>query len=605
MPTLLTCQSLSKSYSSKTLFQGVALGIEEGERLGLIGPNGSGKSTLLKILAGFEPPDTGQITRRKGLRIGYVAQNDNFPPEATALSLVESAIDQLHEPHERHLHAELTLRKIGFQNPDQPAGQMSGGWRKRLAIAVQVARQVDLLLMDEPTNHLDVAGIWWLENLLEESDAASVVVTHDRYFLEESCSRVLELSRAYPEGTFTVDGPYSAFLRRRAEFLTAQRNEQQSLANQVRKDIEWLRRGAKARRTKAKGRIDASFERMDELADLKERNAPARAAGIDFAATGRKTHKLIEAKGLGKTLGDRKLFSHLDLTLSPGTRVGLIGTNGSGKTTLIGVLTGQTPPDTGAIKRADNLRIVTFTQQRQELDRGQSLKEALSPIGDTFFHLGRPTHVAAWAQRFLFRTEQFNTAVGDLSGGEQARILIARLMLHPADVLILDEPTNDLDIASLEVLEESVEEFPGAVLLVTHDRFMMERLATEILALDGRGSQRSFASYHQWQSWWEQVEADRAAESHPVAKPQAVEIHSTEAPVRKKLSYKEQRELDQMEANILAAEQAAKEIEAKLADPAVASDHKKTPRLYADLGAAHDKVRALYDRWAELEAKIS
>jgi ATP-binding cassette subfamily F protein uup len=607
MSTLLTSSNLAKTFAAHRLFERVCMGIAEGERLGMIGPNGSGKSTLLKILAGIYQPDEGEIIYRKNLRMGYVAQTDVFPAEQTVQQIVENAIDQIHDEHDRAIHATRTLERIGFTKLEQTFGELSGGWRKRLAIACQLAREVDLLLMDEPTNHLDVEGILWLEEMLEDAPFALIVVTHDRCFLEDVCTRVLELSTAYPEGTFTVQGPYSEFLRRKAEFLEAQQQQQVALASKVRRDIEWLSRGAKARRTKAKGRIEASHDRMAELAELQRRNTPQKAAEIDFAATGRKTKNIVVAKGIAKSLGGRELFRGLDLTLSPGMRLGLIGSNGSGKTTLIRLLSGKLEPDAGSITRAEGLRVVTFTQQREELDRKQSLRDALSPIGDTVHYNGRSLHVVSWAERFLFRRDQFNTAVGDLSGGEQARILIARLMLQPADLLILDEPTNDLDIPSLEVLEESLEEFPRAVVLVTHDRFMLERLATDVLGLDGRGNARSFASYHQWQRWWEEEQENREPEqAAKPAKPQAEAtpvVAAAAAPAKKKLSYKEQRELETMEANILAAEERVKELEAKTHDPAVASDHRKLTELYTQLGEATAKVSQLYNRWAELEAK--
>ena len=611
MAILLSCQSLSKSFGPRPLFEGVSMGVDEGERLGLIGPNGSGKSTLLKILAGLEQPDTGEVTQRRNLRASYVAQRDEFAPDADVRSAVASAlVEQLHDEHEREIKAERTLLAVGFTRFDQKVAALSGGWRKRLAIARALVTEPDLLLMDEPTNHLDLEGVLWLESFLDEAPMAVIVVTHDRYFLEDVCTRVLELSKAYPQGTFTVDGPYSEFLRRRGEFLTAQAKEQQSLATKVREDIRWLSRGAKARRTKAKGRIEEAGQRAEELADLQSRNTPARAAAIDFTATGRQTKNLLVAKGISKTLGGKPLFRDLELTLSPGTCVGLLGPNGSGKTTLINVLTGALPPDTGTVKPAEGLRVVTFTQHREDLDPKQSLRDALCPISDVLYFRGQAVHINTWATRFLFRTDQLNTAVGDLSGGEQARILIARLMLEPADLLILDEPTNDLDIASLEVLEESLASFPGAVLLVTHDRYMLMRLSTFVLGLDGRGNAKTFADYSQWQAAKDRLEAEQAKARAAAAKaiaPKATADPSKEArpaPVGKvKLSYKEQQEWSTIEDRIMCAEEEVKVLEAKTADPALMSDHKKLNEAFAALGTAQANVAALYARWEELAAK--
>ena len=611
MAMLLSCQSLSKSFGPRPLFEEVSMGIAEGERLGLIGPNGSGKSTLLKILAGLEQPDTGELTSKRNLRVSYVAQRDEFAEGATALSAVIAALGQtMHDDHDCEVAAERVLEKVGFPDFHQPVSAMSGGWRKRLAIARAIVTEPDLLLMDEPTNHLDLEGVLWLETFLADAPMAMIVVTHDRYFLEDVCSRVLELSKAYSQGTFTVEGPYSEFLRRRADFLAAQLKEQQSLATKVREDLRWLGRGAQARRTKAKGRIEEAGQRMEELNDLKNRNAPNRAAEISFSATGRQTRNLLVAKQISKSLGGKGLFSDLEVTLSPGSCIGLLGPNGSGKTTLINVLTEKLAPDTGMVKLADGLRIVTFTQHREELDPKQSLRDALCPVSDVLYFRDQAIHINTWATRFLFRTDQLNTSVGDLSGGEQARILIARLMLQPADLLILDEPTNDLDIASLEVLEESLSSFPGAVLLVTHDRYMLARLSTQILALDGRGNAKFYAGYEQWESLKERAEEEaptkevvRKKEAQvqggDVATPQAAGTGG-----KVKLTYKEQRDWDTIEQRILEAEEEVKTLEKRTTDPAIVSDHRKLNEAYEVLGKAQVNVAALYERWAELEAKI-
>ncbi|MEX0775729.1 MAG: ABC-F family ATP-binding cassette domain-containing protein [Phycisphaeraceae bacterium] len=608
MSMLLSCQSLSKSFGARPLFEGVSLGVAVGERLGVIGPNGSGKSTLLKLLAGLELPNTGELVRRQGLRLGYVPQADAFLAGATPLSVVADALlPRGHEEHEAQTLATQALERVGFTRPDQPAAELSGGWRKRLSIARELALEPDLLLLDEPTNHLDLEGILWLEDLLEAAPFALIVVSHDRYFLEAAATRVLELSRAYPQGTFTVQGPYSEFLRRRAEFLDAQAKQEQSLASKVRQDIAWLSRGAKARRTKAKGRIQDAGQRQTELADLRQRNASSagRAADIAFAGTGRQTRNLLVAGGLSKRLGGRTLFRNLDLTLSPGMCLGLLGPNGSGKTTLLGILAGETEPDAGTIKRADGLRVVTFTQHREDLDPRQSLRDALCPVSDTVFFRGRAVHINTWAKRFLFDTAQLKVSVGDLSGGEQARILIANLMLQPADLLILDEPTNDLDIASLEVLEESLADFPGAVVLVTHDRFMLDRLSTQVLGLDGQGAASFSPNYAQWLA----VQQRRARSPAPVkaaasnAAPDTSRDKPQGAAKARRLSYNEQREWDRIENQILAAEAEVNTLEAQVNDPTILADHRRLQECCNELHTAQAQVARLYERWAELETK--
>jgi len=602
MATLLYGQSLSKSFGSRPLFQQVNIAVEDNARMGLIGPNGSGKSTLLKILAGKEEPDDGTLTARRGVRIGYVAQTDSFDPCATALSVVADAIANSggahHDHHECETLAAVILDKVGFETFDQLVESLSGGWRKRLAIARELAYEPELLLLDEPTNHLDVQGIEWLEDLIDDARFAVVVVTHDRYFLEEVTTKIVELSQAYEDGTFEVDGPYSEFLERRADFLASQAQQQQSLAGKVRQDIKWLRRGAKARRTKNKGHIQDAAVRAAQLSDLQQRNAPRDAAAIEFTNTGRQTRNLLVATGISKSLGGKPLFANLDLTLSPGTCLGLLGPNGSGKTSLIKVLTGELPPDAGSIKRADGLRSATFTQRRAELDRKISLREALCPIGDTIFYNGRSIHITSWAKRFLFRTDQLNVPVGDLSGGEQARILLAEIMCKPADLLILDEPPNDLDIPSLEVLEQSLAEFPGSVLLVTHDRFMLDRLATQVVGLNGKGDARLFPSCSQWLASLEE-----ACEAPPETKRPAPKPAAPAQPKSRKLTYNEQREWDQIESKIHAAEEQAAELEKQMNDPKLLNDHQRLTDHCKKLEKVQADIAAMYDRWAELEAK--
>jgi ABC transport system ATP-binding/permease protein len=603
MSLLLSCRSLAKSYGPRPLFENLALGISDGERLGLIGPNGSGKSTLLRILAGVETPDAGNFTRRKGVRVGYVPQADAFPPGATPLSFVVDGLrdDATHDEgaHEGETRASIVLGRLGFSRFDQSAADLSGGWRKRLSLARELAREPDVLLLDEPTNHLDVEGILWLEDLLEDARFAVVVVTHDRYFLEEVAERIVELNAAYPAGTFDVEGPYSKFLEERAAFLDAQASQQANLSSRVREDIAWLKRGARARRTKAKGRIQDAAQRMASLADLERRNAPPPAAGIEFGATGRRTRDLLVAEGVSKSLGGRPLFSGVDLTLVPGSCLGLLGPNGSGKTTLIRVLTGALDPDGGVIRPAPGLRIATFTQDRGALDPRQTLRKALCSDGDTVLLRGEGVHVSSWARRFLFRPDQLDVPVGELSGGEQARILIAELMRQPADLLILDEPTNDLDIASLEVLEASLEEFPGAVLLVTHDRFMLDRLSTQVLGLDGRGGAKLLADVSQWLAAQE-ADAARTAAIPPTAKPVSRPT-AADRPIR--LTFNEQREWGQIEARIQAAEARAAELSQRLHSPELLADHQKLHESYRLLESVQAEVATLYERWAELDAK--
>jgi ATP-binding cassette subfamily F protein uup len=599
MSLLLRCDSLSKSFGTRALFTNISISFDDAERTGLIGPNGSGKSTLLKILAGIETHDSGRITTRRNLRLGYLPQEDRFEPGLTVEQVMQNALrDEAADEHEKHTRIRIQLGKMGFERADQAAESLSGGWKKRLALARELIRGPDLLLLDEPTNHLDLEGILWLEDLLSNATFSFLLVSHDRYFLENVTNRVVELNRTYADGYLSLNGSYSDFVARREERLEAQSAQQRALAGKVRREVEWLRRGAKARTTKAKGRIEQAGKFMEDLAELKARNAQAGAVQIDFAATDRRTRKLLTAKDIAKQIGGRTLFEHLNLVLSPGMKLGLLGPNGSGKSTLIRLLAGDLEPDAGEVWRADGLKIVLFEQGRATLDKSQTLRRALSPLGDTLQFRGSPMHVSGWARKFLFRPEQLDMPVGDLSGGEQSRVLIARLMLQPADLLILDEPTNDLDIASLEVLEESLSEFPGALVLVTHDRFMLDRIATELLALDGKGGVRPFASLSQWQA--AQAQEDDQGSTAARA-PKRAGQPAAASP--KRLTWKEQRELEQMEDRILEAEETLHARQKRMEDPAVLSDHVKLREVCTEVDQAQKLVQGLYERWQELEAR--
>ncbi len=596
MSLLLSVQSIRKIFGAVPLFEDLSFGLHEDDRVGLVGPNGSGKSTLLKILAGLDTPDGGTRALRKGLRLGYVPQDMEFPEDRSVEQIVDDALEAEHlDSDDRHTRVGLTIGKIGFADPHQLAGKLSGGWQKRLAIACALVRNPDLLLMDEPTNHLDVEGILWLEKLLQGEALAFLVVSHDRYFLENVTNRIIELNRCYASGVFDTRGNYSAFLEKKDEALRSQESYQQTLANRVRNEVEWLKRGPKARTRKSSARINEAVALQEELVAVKGRTA-TRAVQVEFNASDRKTKRLMIAEHVAKRFGDRILVKDLNLTLAAGMRLGILGPNGSGKTTLLRMLAGLEPADRGLVKRADGLRLVYLDQHREQIDPAVTLRRALAPDGDQVVYRDRPIHVAGWARRFLFPAEQLEMPLGRLSGGERARVSIARLMLQPADVLMLDEPTNDLDIPTLEVLEESLLEFSGAVVLVTHDRYLFDRVSTTVLALDGKGGSEAFADYQQWE------EAQRTQER---AATKAIKVAAkAAAETTKRLTYKEKREWEQMEASILAAEGARENCQTAAHDPAVAADAAVLHERFTALQKAQEEVDRLYARWAELEEKL-
>jgi ABC transport system ATP-binding/permease protein len=618
LPPIISAQGLSKKYGSMPLFRDISFTVSSGECIGVIGPNGSGKSTLLEILAGRVKPDTGDVAVRKGTQLSCVTQISDFAPGDTVLSVVEKALQNASVAQsERAGRIAETLGRVGFTDREVEAVTHSGGWRKRLAIAEALVQQPDVLLLDEPTNHLDLAGIAWLEGLLRNAPFACVVVSHDRYFLENVATEVVELSRLYADGLLRVTGNYSTFLEAKELYLHAQRKEQAALANRVHTEIEWLRRGPKARTTKSKSRIDKAHEMIGELADLNARTRSA-SAKIDFSATNRQTKQLILLDGVTAELGGRTLFKNLNFAVTAGMRVGLVGPNGSGKTTLLRLLRGELQPSFGKIQRAEPLRMVYFDQSRQ-LDPDLTLRRALAPDSDAVIYQGSVIHVAAWAARFLFDPEDLNQRVGKLSGGERARVLIAQLMLQAADVLLLDEPTNDLDIPTLEILEESLLEFRGALVLVTHDRYMLDRVSTVVLGLDGAEGAERFADYSQWDAWQKKGKSARGKAQNPkgngAARPgggsngqpvrgaDAKTESAAESGTKRKLSYQDAREFANIEANIASAEAELSAKRAALADPEVASDGQRLLETCAQMEEAQHAVDRLYARWAELAEK--
>jgi ATP-binding cassette subfamily F protein uup len=605
LPPIISAQGLSKRYGVAPLFQNISFTVSEGDRIGVIGPNGSGKSTLLEMLIGRVKPDSGDVAIRKGTRLSYVSQISEFVPGVTIRSVIGNAFERAAVPTgERAARFAETLGRAGFADLEAQAATLSGGWRKRLAIAEALVQAPDILLLDEPTNHLDLAGIQWLEAVLQNASFACVVVSHDRYFLENVANEIVELSRAYEDGALRVNGNYSAFLEAKEEYLHAQKKREESLENRVHTELEWLRRGPKARATKAKARIDKAHEMIGELAELNARSRTT-SAEFDFSSTNRKTKQLIMLDGISYGIGGRTLFRDIHFSVTSGMRVGLVGPNGSGKTTLLRLLQGEIKPESGKIRRAEGLRIVYFDQNR-ELDPDLTLRRALAPDSDAVIYQDRVLHVASWAERFLFSAENLNQRVGRLSGGERARVLIAQLMLQPADVLLLDEPTNDLDIPTLEILEESLLEYRGALVLVTHDRFMLDRVSTVVLGLDGLGSAERFADYLQWDAWQRAQLAKSAAK--PANGNRRARADSAEArPVatKKKLSYSETQEFGSIENRIAEAEQELHAKRAALQDPAITSDRMRLQTACTELDEAQNAVDALYARWADLEEKQS
>lgn len=599
MSALIYGQKLSKAYGTKRLFHELTLGVSEKDRIGIIGPNGSGKSTLLRIFAGLEQPDQGRVTRRQHLRIAYIPQQAECDPESTVAEEIERAALASGLPaHDCVARVQETLGRMGFGQGDQLVGPLSGGWEKRLAIACGFVQAPDVMLVDEPTNHLDLEGMRWLEQVMSQAPWPWIMVSHDRWFLNHATNKVAELNTRYPDGIFLVPGTYEEFLIKREEFLTTQNQQAQALAGKVRREEEWLRRGPKARATKAKYRVDSAHALQAELAETQTRLRQEETS-IDFVGSGRRTKQLMVVQHLRKAFGARTLIQDLDLVISPGTAIGILGHNGSGKSTLLKLLAKELEPDRGTVTYADKLQVVYFDQNRAQLNPKMTLRRTLSDTGHTVTYRGQTVHLAGWAKRFQFQPEQLDLPIELLSGGEQARAVMARLMLQPADVLIVDEPTNDLDIPTREVLEDSLKEFPGALVLVTHDRYMLEEVCTEFVGLDGNGGYGQFADYGQWETW---LRRQRSGKDQSGTQTRGISAAAGRSK-SKKLSFRDQQEYDTIEKRVLAAEAALEQCRAKTENPKIVSNHVQLQEAYDALKTAEQEVERLYTRWAELEAK--
>lgn len=599
---LLSCQSLSKSFGGRVLFKAISFGISAGDKIGLIGPNGSGKSTLLKILSGLEDPDEGQVIRNRSLRIGYVPQETQFPDRPIQDIILDALkYDHHASPEYKQTQTSILLSKIGFSDPSVSASTLSGGWKKRLSIAVEIIRSPDILLLDEPTNHLDLEGVVWLEKFLKGSSFAYVIISHDRYFLENSTTRMIELDKSYPKGLFIADGSYSLFLEKREEFLSGQIQQERSLNSKVRREIEWLKQNPKARTTKSQSRIQEANRLIQDLKEIKARNLTTKSQ-IDFSSSKKESQKLLVATNVAKSMGGRLLFEGIDLILSPGLRLGIVGMNGSGKTTLLRILANEIAPDKGTIKFAEGIKIVYFDQHRAQIPSDISLRRALSPEGDTVLFRGQSIHVNSWCRRFLFSPDRLDLPFGHLSGGEKARVHIANLMLQPADILLLDEPTNDLDIPTLEILENSLQEFPGAIVLISHDRYMLDQISTVILGLGSHTDSELFSDFRQW----EQRQAEINEREKEVVKEKSDKKSPSSRSVERsqKMNYSEKREWDQMETKILNLEKEIETLHSQLHDPVYTNDPEKMQQICQKLDIKQKELEQLFNRWQELESKL-
>ncbi len=607
MAILVSAHELRKAFAARPLFDELTFSIESGEKIGLIGPNGAGKSTLLRILAGQISPDEGTLSMKRGVRIGYLEQVPTFTKGATILSGILEGAQKAPGEHEWETEAKAyeAMSRLSLDSEMGLTGEtlietLSGGVKKRVALAREIVKDPDLLLLDEPTNHLDVESIVWLEEFIANAPFAVLTITHDRAFLQAIGDRILELDRRNDGGLLSVRGTYADYLDIKSQNMASQEKREVIMKNTLRRETEWLRQGAKARTTKQQARIKRQGELKSEVEEITTRNQ-SRTARLDFQGAERNPKKLLEAKKISKSLGGKPLFKDFDLLLTPGSRIGLLGRNGAGKSSLIRVLLGIDQPDSGEVFRSDNLTVAYFEQNRESLDPKVSLVKTICPSGDYVDFRGGRVHIKSYLDRFLFEPGQMEMAVGKLSGGEQSRILIAKLMLKEANLLVLDEPTNDLDMVTLSVLEDCLTDFKGAVLLVSHDRYFLDQVSTKIVAFPGL---LSFVGIEQWENWRssEQKKEIKESRSSASASTSPGTGSSKSSPSKRKLGFKEQRELETMEQTIHEVETQLGALAAESELPENASNATKLGKIAAEMSALQSEIERLYMRWSELSS---
>ena len=597
---LLTLKDVSLSFGGPPLFENLALEINDGERICLLGRNGEGKSSLMKVITGELRPDTGEVHRQAGASIAFLKQEIPDDLRGPVGTFVEGG-DEHHHDWERHLRAENLVERLGL-SPDADAGELSAGLKRRVALARELVEEPSLVLLDEPTNHLDLEAILWLEKFLRDFPGALLFVTHDRRFLQTLATRILELDRGQLT-SWSCD--YETFLRRREAQLEGEAKQQAAFDRKLAQEEAWLRQGVKARRTRNEGRVRALKAMREERRARREQQGRSR---FQLADDDRSGEKVIVTENLSFDYDALPVVRDLSTRIMRGDRVGILGPNGAGKTTLLNLLLGQLEPQSGSVTLGTNLTLAYFDQLREQLDGEKTVQENVAGDQTEIDVQGKKRHIISYLQDFLFSPERARSKVRSLSGGERNRLLLARLFTRPSNLLVMDEPTNDLDMETLELLEERLMDYNGTLLLVSHDRSFLNNVVTQLLVFEGDARVVEYLGGYDDYLRHRPTDTKRpatAASSTPaVSEPKPAE---KSAPGRKqrprKFLNRERRELEELPARIEALEAEQEKLSAEMADPAVYQDaENKLARVKGRLDELHRKLETLYHRWQELEA---
>ena len=623
---MLTIEHLSKSYGEKPLFQDLSFSVTEGQRIGVIGINGTGKSTLLKIIAGVEQADAGEITHTRGYTISYLAQQPQFDESLTVLEQVfygDTPLIRLLREYETVLlalekdatnekvqgelfrlqqqmdamnawdanaNAKALLTKLGIADFSAKVGELSGGQKKRVAMAQSFIQMPDLLILDEPTNHLDHETVEWLEDYLARYTGALLIVTHDRYFLDRVTNRILELDKGK---IYSYEGNYAAFIEAKALREEQEMAQEEKRQNLYRRELAWMRRGAKARTTKQKARIQR-FE------DLEKKEGPAAKQNVDIAiGSSRLGKKVLELQDVTKRFGGKVVLDHFSHIMKPGDRIGIIGPNGSGKSSLLNMLTGKMNPDSGEIEIGQTVKIAYYTQENEDMNLNQRMIEYVKEVAEVIHTTdGKLISASQMLERFLFPTQMHGTPLSKLSGGERRRLYLLRILMGEPNVLLLDEPTNDLDTQTLTVLEDYLDEFPGVVIAVSHDRYFLDKVVQELFVFTGNGHVRVFlGSYSDYLEEKQKTELLLKAETVKEKK-----VEEAPKPKKRKLSYQEQRDWDTIEERIAKLEETVEQLAAEL--EAAGADYERAQQLAEEQQRAEQELEAAIERWSELSELV-